>query len=219
MAADEKFEELGKETGQKRTAARTEERFPVEFERIPEAEARSLERSYTAKRTAEREDLAGAAGADDVGDQFNALGATQAQIQMFQQTVRLIRQLEQKVDQLHAAVTGTPLTQVKRQKAMCVDLSSGGMRFIAGVPLAKGDHLKIVIPLPPLHPVVVSAIGKVVKISEVRLASGKKACEAAIQFLAIHEGDQEEIVAYSFKRQRQVAFETTGPAEGEGESG
>ena len=216
MAAEEKFEELGKESNQKRTAARTEERFPVEFERVSEADARGLERLYLAKRTAEREDVAGAAG-DDLGDQFTTMGATPAQVQMFQQTVRLIRQLEDKVDQLHAAVTGKPLSAAKRQKAMCIDLSSGGMRFITGVPLAKGDHMKIVIPLPPPHPVTVSAVGKAVKISEVRLASGKKACEAAIQFTAINEQDQEEIVSYSFKRQREMAYKVAGPAEGEDE--
>jgi hypothetical protein len=212
--AEEKFEELGKESGQKRTAARTEERFPVEFERVSEAEARGFERAFLAKRTAEREAVAGPGG-DDLSDQFSAMGATQAQLQMFQQTVRLIRQLEDKVDQLYAAVIGKPVSQAKRQKAMCVDLSSGGMRFITGVPLNKGEHLKILIPLPPLHPVTVNAIGKVVKNTEVRLASGKKACEAAIQFTAINEQDQEEIVAYSFKRQREMAYKVTGPAEGE----
>lgn len=216
MAAEEKFEDLGKESNQKRTAARTEERFPVEFERISESEARNLERSYVAKRTAEREGVAGAGG-DDLGDQLNIKGATQAQIQMFQQTVRLIRQLEDKVDQVLAAVAGKQAGPAKRQKAMCIDLSSGGMRLITGVPLGKGDHLKILIPLPPLHPVTVSAIGKAVKISEVLLASGKKACEAAIQFTAINEEDQEEIVSYSFKRQRQEAFKTAGAPEGEEE--
>jgi c-di-GMP-binding flagellar brake protein YcgR len=216
MAAEEKFEELGKESNQKRTAARTEERFPVEFERISESEARSLERIYVAKRTAEREGIS-ASGGDDLGDQLNIKGATQAQIQMFQQTVRLIRQLEEKVDQVLASVTGKQAGPAKRQKAMCIDLSSGGMRLITGIPLGKGDYLKILIPLPPLHPVTVSAIGKAVKISEVLLASGKKACEAAIQFTAINEDDQEEIVSYSFKRQRQEAFKTAGAGGGEEE--
>ncbi|MBI1724231.1 MAG: PilZ domain-containing protein [Candidatus Tectomicrobia bacterium] len=217
MAAEEKFEELGKESNQKRTAARTEERFPIEFERISEPEARNLERIYVAKRTAEREGIAGTGGGDDLGEQLNIKGATQAQIQMFQQTVRLIRQLEDKVDQVLAAVAGKQAGPAKRQKAMCIDLSSGGLRLITGIPLGKGDHLKILIPLPPLHPVTVSAIGKAVKISEVLLASGKKACEAAIQFTAINEEDQEEIVSYSFKRQRQEAFKTAGTAEGEDE--
>lgn len=217
MAAEEKFEDLGKESNQKRTAARTEERFPIEFERISESEARNLERIYVAKRTAEREGIAGTGGGDDLGEQLNIKGATQAQIQMFQQTVRLIRQLEDKVDQVLAAVAGKQAGPAKRQKAMCIDLSSGGLRLITGIPLGKGDHLKILIPLPPLHPVTVSAIGKAVKISEVLLASGKKACEAAVQFTAINEEDQEEIVSYSFKRQRQEAFKTAGTAEGEEE--
>lgn len=212
--AEEKFEELGKESGQKRTAARTEERFPIEYETISESESRDLERIYVAKRTAEREAIVGAA-ADDLGDQFSAMGATQVQILMFQQTVRLIRQLEQKVNQMMAAVTGQQVGPAKRHKAMCIDLSAGGLRMVAAVPLPKGTHLKFIIPLPPLHPVVVSALGKVVKTAEVQLASGKKACEAAIQFSAINEQDQEEIVSYSFKRQREVAYKITGPVGGE----
>jgi hypothetical protein len=53
--------------------------------------------------------------------------------------------------------------------------------------------------------VIVVAVGKIVKASPIRLSSGKRAMETAIAFEVINENDREEIVAYSFKRQRQEA--------------
>lgn len=64
-----------------------------------------------------------------------------------------------------------------------------------GFPLIIGK-----IPEPPLHPVIVVAVGKIVKASPIRLSSGKRAMETAIAFQVINEDDREEIVAYSFKR-------------------
>ncbi|MDP6367548.1 MAG: hypothetical protein QF787_15615, partial [Nitrospinota bacterium] len=54
-------------------------------------------------------------------------------------------------------------------------------------------------------PVIVVSVGKIVKASPIRLSSGKRAMETAIPFEVINEDDREEIVAYSFKRQRQEA--------------
>ncbi len=213
MTPEEKFEELGQETGQKRGAARTEERFPIEFQPITEAEFRSLERTYLAKRTAERDDVAGA-GDEMASEQFQVIGVSQGQLQMFNQIIRTLRQIEQRLEEILAAVSGKEVSRAKMHKAMCVDLSAGGMRMISAHSLQKGDRVKVVLPLPPPHPVVLSAIGRVVKLGEVRLGSGKKAFESALHFEAINEQDRDEIVAYSFKRQREMAFKGGG-AEGE----
>jgi c-di-GMP-binding flagellar brake protein YcgR len=133
------------------------------------------------------------------------MGVPPAQIMMFQATMRAIKQLEDKLDEVLKSVGSSTDDQKKLNKAMCVDLSSGGMRMITAQKVKRGTLLRLVLTLPPLHPVVVVAVGKIVKASPLRLSSGKRALETAIAFEVINENDREEIIAYSFKRQRQEA--------------
>ena len=202
--AEEEFEVIGKDSGQNRGFARTEERFPVEFEVISAREAPALIKLFESKRTVDREDLSGMGGEE--ADQFLALGASQAQILMFQKTMGAIRALEQKIDDVLSSVSGKKEAGgAKKAKGMCVDLSAGGMRLIAAQKFAKGDLVSVLMTLPPQHPAVVGALGKVVKLGEVQLSSGRRASEVALNFEGIHEMDREEIVAYNFKRQREEA--------------
>ncbi|MEE9275464.1 MAG: PilZ domain-containing protein [bacterium] len=202
MAKEEEFDLIGKESGQSRGFVRTDERFQMEYQIISEAEFKKEKDNYINKRTAERDD-AGSYSSEG-SEQFLALGATQAQLQMFQQTIRAIRQLEAKIDELMSSA-GKGESGSKMSKGMCVDLSAGGMRMLVMAKIAKGDIVKVVLPLPPLHPVVVGAMGTAVKLKDVRLASGKMAVDVALNFEAINEMDREEIVSYNFKRQREEA--------------
>ncbi|MDA0999760.1 MAG: PilZ domain-containing protein [bacterium] len=201
--AEEEFEVLGKDSGQNRGFARTEERFPVEFEMITEQELPAFKKLYESKRTVDREQLSGMGGEET--DQFLALGASQSQILLFQKIMGAIRQLEEKLDNVLSAVSGKKAEQSKKSKGMCVDLSAGGMRMIAAQKFSKGDLVSVLMTLPPQHPAVVGAIGKVVKLGEVQLSSGRRATEVALHFEAIHEMDREDVVAYNFKRQREEA--------------
>ena len=200
--ADEKFESIGKDTGQARNAARTAERFSIEYEVITDKEVQLLKPMYLEARTSERPDgPAGAGGADA----FSAMGVPPAQIMMYQATMRAFKQLEDKLDDVLKAMGATLADQKKLNKAMCVDISSGGMRMIAAQKVKRGTLLRLVLTLPPLHPVIIVAVGKIVKASPIRLPSGKRALETAIAFEVINEDDREELIAYSFKRQRQEA--------------
>ena len=199
--ADENFESIGKDTGQARGAARTAERFPIEYEIITDKEVQLLKPMYLDARTSERPDGPMGTGTDA----FSAMGVPPAHIMMYQATMRAFKQLEDKLDEVLKATGATLADQKKLNKAMCVDLSSGGMRMITAQKVKRGTLLRLVLTLPPLHPVIVVAVGKIVKASPIRLSSGKRALETAIAFEVINEDDREELVAYSFKRQRQEA--------------
>jgi len=201
--AEEDFEVIGQDSGQNRASARTKERFQVEFQPVTEKEVNLLRDSYLKMRSSERGD--GFSGPPDSGEQFLSMGATQAQLMMFQQIMRAIGQLNEKIDEVQNSVDGGRKEDGGMRKAMCVDLSATGMRMISGQPTSVGTLVKVVITLPPLHPAVVTAIGKIVKVNEVQLTSGKKAFETAMAFEVINEFDCEEIVSYSFKRQREEA--------------
>ena len=197
---EENFDELGQDSGQNRGAFRTEERFQVEYQVVSEAEFKKLSDIFRYKRTSERGD--GIASGEST-EQLSLLGGSQVEIQMFQQIMRSMNQIVDKLDEVKDVLGGDSVSSSKLLKAICIDLSSGGMRIVSPQPIANEDILRLVIPLPPLHPVVVSVLGKVMKLTNVRLASGKKGYEAAIRFEVIRELDQEEIVSYGFKRQRE----------------
>ncbi|MBT3349836.1 MAG: PilZ domain-containing protein [Nitrospinaceae bacterium] len=201
--ANENLDSIGSDSGQARGAARTAERFPIEYELITDKEVEILRPMYLEARTAERVD--GPAGAIGGADAFLAMGVPQAQIMMYQQTMRAFKSLEDKLDDVLKAMGTDSSDDKKANKAMCVDLSSGGMRMITAQKVKRGALAKLTLTLPPLHPVIVVAVGKIVKASPIRLSSGKRAMETAIAFEVINENDREEIVAYSFKRQRQEA--------------
>jgi hypothetical protein len=201
--ANENLDSIGSDGGKPRNAARTAERFPIEYELITAKDVEILRPIYLEARTAERVD--GPAGAIGGGDAFLAMGVPQAQIMMYQQTMRAIKSLEDKLDDVLKAMGSESTDDKKANKAMCVDLSSGGMRMITAQQVKRGVLAKLTLTLPPLHPVIVVAVGKIVKASPIRLSSGKRATETAISFEVINEDDREEIVAYSFKRQRQEA--------------
>lgn len=198
---EEDFEELGQDSGQNRGAFRTEERFQVEYQVLSEAEFKKLSDIFRYKRTSERGD--GGAGGEGT-EQLSLMGGSPVEIQMFQQIMRSMNQIADKLDEIKTVLSGDSVSSSKLLKAICVDLSSGGMRIVSPQPVAKEDILRLVIPLPPIHPVVVSVLGKVMELTNVRLASGEKGYEAAIRFEVIHELDQEEIVSYGFKRQREA---------------
>jgi hypothetical protein len=201
--ANENLDSIGSDGGKPRNAARTAERFPIEYELITAKDVEILRPIYLEARTAERVD--GPAGAIGGGDAFLGMGVPQAQIMMYQQTMRAIKSLEDKLDDVLKAMGSESTDDKKANKAMCVDLSSGGMRMITAQQVKRGVLAKLTLTLPPLHPVIVVAVGKIVKASPIRLSSGKRATETAISFEVINEDDREEIVAYSFKRQRQEA--------------
>ncbi len=201
--AEEDFEVIGQDSGQNRASARTKERFQVEYQPVTEKEVALLRGSYLKMRSSERGD--GLPGAPESGERFLAMGASQAQLMMYQQIMRAIGQLNEKVDEVLNSMGGGRKEDGGMRKAMCVDLSATGLRMISGHPIPNGTLVKVIITLPPLHPAVVTVIGKIVKMNEVQLTSGKKAFETAMAFEVINEFDCEEIVSYSFKRQREEA--------------
>lgn len=201
--AEENFEIIGQESGQNRASARTKERFQIEYQSVTEKEVNLLRDTYARMRSSERVD--GFSGAGEGGEQLLSMGASQVQLMMYQQIMRAIDRLNEKVDEMLNSMNGGRKEESGMRKAMCVDLSATGLRMISGHLLPKGSFVKVTITLPPLHPAVVTAIGKIVKVNEMSLTSGKKAFEIAIAFEVINEFDCEEIVSYSFKRQREEA--------------
>lgn len=206
--AKEIFETIGVDGGETRSSARTKERFQIEYRPVSEREVQLLRDTYLQLRTSERP--GSPLGGVESGERFLTMGASPVQVMMYQEMMKAVEQLNQKLDNVLSLIEDEPREEPHFRKAMCVSLSATGLRMVSGHVDPVDSLVNVVLPLPPLHPVMIAAIGKIVNVKEVRLGSGKKAYEAALSFDLIHELDREEIVSYSFKRQREEAAKAQG---------
>lgn len=200
----EEPEELGSFGEDKRQYARTEEEFPIEYTPISKEEYARLSPDYARWRTADRGETP--LNPESFLETLRAKGAEPRELELLRQVARMFGIVERKVDRLLSLMDkkGSP---GEMEKGTCRDLSGSGMRFSCQWPLTKGWLIKVVIPLPPLHPVTVSALAEVVDSRPAAQPSGSEPHDVAVRFVSIHEDDREELIAYSFKRQRELARE------------
>jgi len=80
-----------------------------------------------------------------------------------------------------------------------VNMSATGMRFTSSVYCKKGEHLKITMSLPLSTPVLLEVLAEVVDVKKV--AKGKTELGVAFRFRC--EEEEDNVVRYIFKRQRE----------------
>lgn len=193
------FEDKIKESLEKkgiadRGLARVPVSFPVHFATIPEDEFRSLQETYISVPTRER--------SEGVRDSSRSPGGSKGPLTdaLFEQ----LNRIEEKLDMLLAS-SGMEGEKVKRpvlEVAHANDLSGSGIRFVSGMTMSKGWYLKLSFNLPGVDPGLVTALGRVIR-SGAQSRDGY--FETACQFDAICEEDQDRIIAYVFRRQRELA--------------
>ncbi len=195
-------EDVGSLGDDKRQYARTEEDFPIEYTPISKEEFVRLSPDYARWRTADRGETP--LNPESFLEALRAKGAEARELELLRQTARMLSVVERKLDRL-LRLLDKKGSSLEMEKGICRDLSGSGMRFSCRWPLTKGWLLRVVIPLPPLHPVTVSALAEVVESRSGALPSGSEPYDVAVHFVSIHDDDREELIAYNFKRQRELA--------------
>ncbi|MFQ5894964.1 MAG: PilZ domain-containing protein [Nitrospinota bacterium] len=179
-----------------RRHARTQESFPLRFLPISEEEFASLRELYATRRTRDR----------DEGPETREGFIAERETGLDPLLLRMFERIERKLDQiLEIQLKGKDHRKSSGwENAACVDISGGGVRFTARWPASVGTYLKLVLPLPRIHPVTVVAAGRVVRAVKMSDAAEGAFWDMACQFDAIHEDDREEIIGYNFERHRQL---------------
>lgn len=94
--------------------------------------------------------------------------------------------------------TGNPMTEAKR--APVIDLSAGGLSFLSDEDLTAGRELLAFINLDEEQLLRVKA--RVVRV--LKDPDGENRWTVGVQFLNLREGDEERIVRWSIRRQREI---------------
>ncbi len=205
----EEPEDVGSLGENKREYARTEEEFAIEYTPLSKEEYARLSPDYDRWRTSERGESP--MNPESFLEALRAKGGGPQELELLRQVARMFSLVERKLDQLLRLVDKRT-SSGEMESGTCRDLSGSGMRFSCQWPLTKGWLLRVVVPLPPLHPVTVSALAEVVESRPSAAASSTEPYDVAVRFTNIHEQDREEIIAYNFKRQRELARQRSAPA-------
>jgi len=179
-----------------RSHSRVPVSFPIRFLPVSKEEAERLHHLYPQRPSRERTDVASYAPATA---QQATPGTMSAAI------LAHLERIERKLDQLLGASGVAPEKEEKEQTletGQCIDLSASGLLFSSRWAMGKGWFLKLIIDTPEPQPFSVVALGRVVRVDQ---EADSSLYVTACQFEAIHEEDREEIIAYIFKRHRELA--------------
>lgn len=196
---NEIFEDKIKESLEKkgiadRNLARVPVSLPAQFMPISEEEFRSLRDMYISVPTRNRSE-----GNGDVSrGQSNAFDTISEAL--FERMDRI----EEKLDMLliSSGMEGEKTKTSDMEIAQANDLSGSGVRVLSRMALGKGWYLKLSFNLPGAEPYHVMTLSRVIR-SGTQNKDGF--FESALQFDAICEEDQDRVIAYVFRRQRELA--------------
>ena len=211
--ADELFREQFQETFGKRGVAdrsytRVPVSFPVRFMPVSKEEAEQLRKVYVQRPSRERGETVSLAAPHAPSSQATP-GTVSAAI------LSQLERIERKLDRLLStqAPGGDQGKEKSLEEAQCIDLSGSGILFTSKWAMGKGWFLKLVVDAPEPQGFSVVALGRVVRVDQ---EPNSNLYVTACQFDSIHEEDREELIAYIFKRHRELAQMRRGQDEDEG---
>jgi hypothetical protein len=104
-----------------------------------------------------------------------------------------------KLNLILTMLTSEGETSIFTQKPIEVNLSEGGIGFTIGGQVKKGDILELKILLPIFPIAIIRAWGRVMRSTP--LSKGKHS--VGVEYIKVKEEDQDKIVHYLFKKQRE----------------
>ena len=90
------------------------------------------------------------------------------------------------------------------REAIAVDISGGGLRFVANMPGTKGDYLVLSLRLEnESMNYLLEIVGKVLLCQEIESGDKEKKYEYRINFLMRDQKEREKIIKYIFEQERK----------------
>lgn len=183
-----------------RDSLRVAVHFPLLFTSISKKEFESIKDSFCLHRTSDRE---------GIPSPFQDASTIQMMERELEETlgpafIQMWRLLNHKLDLIYATLSrGGPGEW--QGEATCVELGGQGLKIAdrSGV-LEANQYLKLRISPLTYPPFSVEVLGKLQRTEKEEDENGAPVYKAAIEFEAINKDDQEALIAYLFKRQREI---------------
>lgn len=110
--------------------------------------------------------------------------------------------IERKLDYIIRALNPKIFSDPEMERSVCLNLSAGGANIRIKPKMKKGDMLLVRFTLPTFPLFIVEALAKVKSQAEDK--EKKNEWLTRIRFESINLGDKEDLIAYVFKRQREI---------------
>lgn len=182
---------------QRREMVRVDDILEISHRRISPAESESLGREIVNRSQ-------GHGGMESVANVIRSAGRS---VDPDSPTWRAIALLDQKLDYLIALLQKDTHTRDADFIRCGVNLSGSGIRFPSQQKYSKGDILWIAMMIPTSPPLRVEAIAQVARAAQSSKLEEKlpgAIVDVSSRFISINLQDKEEILRYTFQRQRKI---------------
>ncbi len=182
---------------QRREMVRVDDFLEISHRKISPAESETLSREITDRSS-------GQSGLDSVSSVIRSAGRT---VDPDSPTWRAIALLDQKLDYLISLLQTDNHSHDADFIRCGVNVSGSGIRFPSQQMYEKGDLLWIAILFPISPPLRVEAVAQVARAAKSAKLEEKlpgAILDVSSKFIAINPHDKEEILRYTFQRQREV---------------
>ena len=123
--------------------------------------------------------------------------------------LKLIININEKVDLILSYLEKKEDVSLYQKAPQKITLSAEGIGFFISECIPVGSCMKLRVLLPQSPKILITTLGKVVRITP-KNVRGMKKFEVGVAFLDIHEDDQEAIIKYIFMRQRDMLRNKSG---------
>lgn len=187
---------------QKRNYVRIDDYLPFEYTLLEKDEYDKVKKDYIAKTKAINKMMETSTSPvlrDIIGKKEEDKLASDTDSVLMPMLINLDKKLDIIIDLLDQK--GERKKRLK-EKTRKISLSGGGVKFLADNEFKKGDILELRIDFPLIPPVVIPALGEVMRSEEIGDKEGNY--KMAIKFKVIHEEDRDKIIHYVFQKQREL---------------
>lgn len=178
-----------------RGAVRVDTSFKIEFRRLQESELDEIVEEITSHRTNDR--LGYPPSESDLPADLDNLKDYQ---ETTSQVMKMWISIEQKLNVLIKLAGDKAHGIPNAEKGIVKDISAKGLMMKTEAELKKGEYLMLRISPPTFPSFILDTVGKV--ISSDPAGKGGRHCKVA--FSALNPDDREILIAYVFKRQREI---------------
>ena len=181
----------------RREYLRVEDAFPVEYRRFEEETLEAARGRY--EQFPGYRDLKCGAVLDGLR---HRLGEIEDRA-FYEGIMRALYELDTKLDRVLGLLDPASKARPGRNEAMPVVFSASGMCLTLEEGFVVGDLLELTITLPVFPPLVAKVLAQVQRVRPKTTSDGGTLNEVAMEFVAINEQDREEMVRYTFQKQRK----------------
>lgn len=174
--------------------------FPLSYTPISEKEFESIKDSYCLHSTSDRE------GRPSQQQDLPPIKEMEREMEesLGRGFVQMWRLIDHKLNLIYSALTKERLEEWKRETT-CIELSALGLKLLERNESIKSDgRLKMRISPFTYPPFSISVLGTIQRTEEKKDNHGDLLYKTAVVFDAINQDDQESLIAYLFKRQREI---------------